>query len=88
MSPFVHIQAFAQGRDLLLDVGSLVGWALPYLAGQIHSPLTLSQRVRVKDFLEWKVVLGIHGGSETKDNHLGESQRDPEHHLEFLQHWG
>lgn len=77
MSPFVHIQAFAQGRDLLLDVGSLVGWALPYLAGQIHSPLTFPQRVRAKDFLEWKVVLGIHGGSETKDNHLGETQRVP-----------
>lgn len=56
MSPFVHIQVFAQGRDLLLDVDSSVGWALPYLAGQIHRPLSFPQRARVKDFLEWKVV--------------------------------
>lgn len=58
---------------------TLPDWADPQPS---CSPL----RVRPEDILEWncrKVVLGIHGGSETKDMHLGETQRDPGYHLQI-----
>lgn len=29
MKPFVHFQAFVHGKDLLLNVGSLVVWPRP-----------------------------------------------------------
>lgn len=73
---------FSCGRELRFDVGSLVSWAVPTWLGR-PSALLYPLGVRTEDFQGCnccKVLSGIQGGSESKDNHLGETQRDPEHH--------